>query len=127
MDKNFFKFDIDDEVVSSAEQSISAPEKMQSIERNDRKQLKNDNFICLKHKSLKIKCNFGYEKTNGLVNQKTISSNISLVEDYINFDFRSKNKIIEENQNEKSSIIEYLNDKEVEDVVSKAHIGVIFY
>ena len=132
MDKNFFKFDIDDEILMSSEkQEVTTTQKSQNEDVFNKKTIQNDNFFCFKRNSGVLRQIEGYEKKSGLANQKKINSNICEVDDYINFDFRAKQKAsleLAKIQNQiPNALILSESDKEVEDVLTKAHIGVIFY
>lgn len=132
MDKNFFKFDIDDEILMSSEkQEVAITQKSQSKDVFNKKNIQNNNFFCFKKNNGVLKQIEGYEKKSGLENQKKINSNICLVDDYVNFDFRAKQKASLELAEINNSNLNIINlsetDKEVGDVLTKAHIGVIFY
>jgi len=137
MDKNFFTFDIDDEILKSENDNISS-QKVQNdinlIEKTSKDAKLIDVFIANKVKMTKSNA---FEINEGLPLQREINSNINDVEDLINFDFKSKEKLIaakkeaeaayemEENLARLKSQME--SDQEVVDVIEKAHIGVIFY
>lgn len=135
MDKNFFRFDIDDEVLM-AQADEQPSQKIQETKKESSKASNNENFFCLKgSKRGTGNPKTGYEKQEGRTIQREINPNLFQVDDYINFDFRAKHKKIdiEENQTEITAelsneiINNLLEDKEVENVVKKAQIGVIFY
>jgi len=137
MDKNFFTFDIDDEILKSENDNIPS-QKVQNdinlIEKTSKDAKLIDVFIANKVKMTKSNA---FEINEGLPLQREINSNINDVEDLINFDFKSKEKLIaakkeaeaayemEENLARLKSQME--SDQEVVDVIEKAHIGVIFY
>ena len=134
MDKNFFRFDIDDEVLSVNMANISS--QTNKIEKKEPKKTANeDNFFCIRGSRKVLSASKkGYEKQSGLQTKKDINPNLFRVEDYINFDFRARNKKLE-NIEIKTEIISELSsqnsvevvDEEVENVIEKAQIGVIFY
>ena len=124
MDKNFFSFDIDDEVLKQSEDNIIS----EKVQKSDNLVAKSDekSLFCIKHTKKSNSTKQWFEKNRGLGEQKTINKNLCLVDDYLNFDFRAKQKAEElERLKELNSIA--IQDKEVEDVLEKAHIGVIFY
>lgn len=137
MDKNFFTFDIDDEILKLENDNMLS-QKMQNDANLTKKTSKNVNFadifVSNKAKSLK---DSAYEINEGLPLQREINSNISEVEDLINFDFKAKEKLIAAKKEAEAAyeMAENLarlktqmeSDQEVAGVIEKAHIGVIFY
>ncbi len=137
MDKNFFTFDIDDEILKLENDNMLS-QKMQNDTNLTKKTSKNVNladiFVSNKAKSLK---GSAYEINEGLPLQREINSNISEVEDLINFDFKAKEKLIAAKKEAEAAyeMAENLarlktqmeSDQEVAGVIEKAHIGVIFY
>ena len=136
MDKNFFMFDLEDELAKVENKSLQ--EKTQIISKTSENNSQNDAFIdfYISNKAKQVK-NKGFEKNIGLPEQRVIKSNISQVDDLVNFDFKSKDKIIaaakeaeaayEAEQNLAKLKLQMESDEEVADVIEKAHIGVIFY
>lgn len=134
MDKNFFKFDIDDAILISETNKDISLEKVQNTNEKCEKELQNDGLLCFKGK-LNTKSVNGYEKKLGLSTKREINPNLCEVEDYINFDFKIRNKKINELLDNNIENIaqtfsnfneDVLKDAEVENVLLKAHIGVIF-
>lgn len=136
MDKNFFRFDIDDAV------SSVTPEELQNeTPLNDnlmkKKEQKDKDFIGIisSKKSVTAVSKKGYEIKGGLEIQKEISSNILNVDDYVNFDFRQKNKLVTKTfGNDISKLSQEIDnkniafiDKEVAEVIQKTQIGIIFF
>lgn len=135
MDKNFFRFDIDDEVLSSNLEKSTSQNVHEKIKETS-KAVQNENFFWFKgSKKGTSVSKTGYEKKKGRMVKREINPNLFQVEDYINFDFRAKNKKIEieenksqiDNQLQKDIIDNFIGDEEVKDVIEKAQIGVIFY
>ena len=126
MDKNFFSFDIDDEVLKQSEDNNTSKKVQISddlLKKNDEKPL-----FCIKHTKKTSQTNQWFEKNKGLGEQKTINKNLCLVDDYLNFDFRAKQKSEALSKlNELELNLSVIQDKEVENVLERAHIGVIFY
>ncbi len=127
MDKNFFRFDIDDEILSE-EFETAAPnlsdKKVQNTTKTTEKSIENG-FLCLKTLKNTVK-KPGYEKNINSNVKKKSTQEFCKVDDYVNFDFKTKAKQLEEKLliglNEKIS-----QDEEVQDVLERAHIGVIYF
>ena len=135
MDKKFFKFDIDDEILLNGKNKNTSLKKVQNNTKTIIKTDLNDTFLCFKSSKAKQNNN-AYEKNLGLSVQRKINPNLCEVEDYINFDFKIRDKKMQESiQNgfaEKFANSLYslhgdiYKDAEVESVMNRAHIGVIF-
>lgn len=133
MDKNFFMFDIDDEIRQIKTENDNCEKPQNSIKLNEK--------VCKNSEKLNIfiakrtNSNSGvlYQKQLGLKVQREIKSNITMVQDLVNFDFRAREKQLEniddfQNQVEVDTISNFdIVDGEVEKVIEKAQIGVIFY
>ena len=136
MDKNFFMFDLEDELAKVENKSLQ--EKTQIISKTSENNSQNDVFIdfYISNNAKQVK-NKGFEKNIGLPEQRVIKSNISQVDDLVNFDFKLKDKIIaaakeaevayEAEQSLAKLKLQMELDEEVADVIEKAHIWVIFY
>lgn len=132
MDKNFFKFDIDDQLF---DESNIKEQKTQNFHNTTTKTTSNDIFVCLKPQQKQLHHTSGFIVNEGLKNQKIIKSNISDVNDYVNFDFKfkkrqtlkSETETAELSQKMVEAIEEIKTDEEVEKIINKAHIGIIFY
>lgn len=132
MDKNFFKFDIDDEVLAA--NAAEMPSEKEIIKNKIQKETDYENLFCLRApKKSFSKQNKGFDKQVGLESKREINPNLCQVEDYINFDFRARKKNLQENSIQTeiiSGLSNKLNDAvdlEVKNVIEKAQIGVIFY
>ncbi len=124
MDKNFFKFDIDDEI-STKQTASYENKKVQNTSKNIEKSTQNGLFIIKNAKSSAKEQKTGYEKCSGLLSQRELNQTPFKVDDYLNFDFKARLKDSQPDcdQIEKVQIL----DKEVEKIIEKAQIGVIFY
>ena len=123
MDKNFFKFDIDDAVQLNDSKELEMSEKLQNTIKN----IKKDDFnkvFCVKTAKYNSVSIGMYEKNKGLDAQRKLNQNPCKVDDYLNFDFKAKNKFLKEDT---SNIDEFISDAEVEEIIKKTQIGVIFY
>jgi len=131
MNKTFFKFDIDDELLKVNLEKDNTPQKVQNIAKNTEKAINNGDFLQIKGAKLrKHKNKDSYEKQIGLQQQKQINQNLFKVDDYINFDFKAKTKHLEEIEmlaNQAAKAQEIAEDNEINGVINRAHIGVIFY
>lgn len=130
MDKKFFMFDIDDEIKQIKSENENMQKTQNSINSSE-KICKNDEKVNIfVNNHIKSKASSSYEKQTGLKQQREIKSNIREISDFVNFDFRAKEKELEKlidiHQNINLSTIQ-ITDEEVEKVIEKAQIGVIFY
>ena len=127
MNKNFFKFDIDDAVDIKNKQESNQPQKTQNTINVNKKNNANHLFLINSAKKTTIKTSCVYEKNNGLESQKEINKKPYKVDDYLNFDFKAKNKKESKEIQENFELKNLSSDNEVYEIIKKAQIGVIFY
>jgi len=127
MDENFFRFDIDDAIDIKNKQESSQSQKTQNVTNINKNNNKNHLFLINSTKKITTKTSRVYEKNNGLESQKEINKKPYKVDDYLNFDFKAKNKKESKEIQENFELENLSSDNEVYEIIKKAQIGVIFY